>query len=296
MPQPFPPPTIGAVFREELGQLAWAGGLDFDRLIAADHLITERPDGRHLFADALWDICFPRLAGGVFGHHTDLTAFSKIIGSREIWLHAVAKHIRWGELELFAQRFDLDGYLARDANGERMLDELAQDMFSLSLTLAQPNKELWGRRFGPIRLNLEVVPIQERSELRRVAYDVANMQADHPFAVLREVSMRRLGRPLVPPRVNRAGAFFLPSKYQGQQEVRLLVKRLPGSPAINTKTASTDEVLPIPLGLRHPRVEIRLVSVQVSKPELVGPVENFLTQVADWKVAVSVADDSPTSG
>ena len=177
-----------------------------------------------------------------------------------------------------------------------MLDELAQDMFSLSLTLAQPNKELWGRRFGPIRLNLEVAPIQERSELRRVAYDVANMQADHPFAVLREVSMRRLGRPLVPPRVNRAGAFFLPSKYQGQQEVRLLVKRLPGSPAINTKTAGSDEVLPIPLVPGHPRVEIRLVSVQVSKPELVGPVENFLTQVADWKVAVSVADDSPTSG
>lgn len=280
--------SVGSVYRQELANIEWAASMDFERLIATDQVITERLDGNTFLADALWDICFPRYLGGVLAHHTDLTAFGKIIASREIWLHAVSKQTRWGELELFAQQFGLKGYLEKNAQGNRVLDDLAKDLFSLSLTSGVPSWELWGKRFGPVRMNLEVLPTLQRSELRCVTYAAEDLLHDHPLKILCEVGMRRFGKPLVPPKINRAGAFFLPLKYQKQQEVRLLVKRLPGSPAVDTKFVNNQEVIPVSLEKQHPRVGIRLVGVQLIRPELVGPVEEILRGVAHWDVPVEV--------
>ncbi|MBK0392109.1 hypothetical protein [Ramlibacter algicola] len=281
------PASIGSVFREELGALPWAASFDFDRLIVGQ-AITEIPDGKEILGDQIWDICFPRQPAGIYGHHTDLAAFQKIIDSREIWLHAVAKQVRWGELELFARQFELDGYLATNERGERVLDALARDMFSLSLSEGVPSPELWGRRFGPVRMNLHVEPIFDRSELRRVAYAGEDVQNDHPFAKLREVGLRRFAKNLIPPRINRAGAFFLPLRYSKQQEVRLLVKRLPGSSAVDTKMVRGEEVLPISLEQDHERVRIQLLYVQVASQQFVAPVQQALAAVPHWEVGVQV--------
>lgn len=286
------PPSIGAVFREELDGLSWAAKFDFDRLIAGQ-VISEVPDGKEVLGSQLWDICFPRQSAGVYGHHTDLAAFEKIIDSREMWLHAVAKQTRWGELELFARQFELDGYLATNERGERVLDDLARDMFSLSLGEGAPSRELWGRRFGPIRMNLHVEPVLDRSELRRVAYAGEDVHHDHPFKKLRDVGLRRFGKNVILPRVNRAGAFFLPLRYSKQQEVRLLVKRLPGSWAVDTKVVNGEEVLPISLEQSHERVRMRLASVQVASEELVAPVQKVLAAVPHWGAGVEVFPQEP---
>lgn len=224
---------------------------------------------------------------GIYAHHTKLKAFQNIIASREMWLHAVSKQIKWGELELFANQFGLDGYLKNDGQGNRPLESLSGNMFSLSLTSGPPSDEMWGNRFGPIRMNLEVCPILERSELRRVAYSSENLLTDHPLTMLCEVAQRRFGKSFIPKKLNRAGAFFLPHKYQDQNEVRLLIKRLPGSEAIDTRMFNCQELLPIPLYREHERVCIRLVDVQVANSDLVDPVQAALRQVAEWAVTVS---------
>lgn len=193
-----------------------------------------------------------------------------------------------GGTRTFRPQFELDGYLAINERGERVLDELARDMFSLSLSEGAPSRELWGRRFGQIRMNLRVEPFFDRCELRRVTYAGEDVQDDHPFKKLREVGLRRFGKNVIPQKLNRAGAFFLPLRYSKQQEVRLLVKRVPGSLAVDTRVVNGEEVLPISLEQDHGRVSIQLAGVQVASEEFVAPVQQVLAAVPHRGVGVQV--------
>src|SRR5579884_4126012 len=107
-------PRLAQIFASELQGYSWSGSLEplYPRLRATEESIVEAPDGRQVFSDALWDLCFRRFSMGEYWHYTTLEKFTGIVKTKEIWLHGLSKRMGECELTSFAAEFDYDGMLA----------------------------------------------------------------------------------------------------------------------------------------------------------------------------------------
>jgi hypothetical protein len=191
-----------------------------------------------------------------------------------------------GELTTFAKQFGFDGYLKEVNDGKRMLDEIARDLFYLSLTGRHDASQLWG--FGSVRLRLTVTPIQSRSDLRVMAYSPMEGVAEHPLALLRKVAQERFGRQFIPWRVSRAGAFYLPFFFDDESEVRLLIKRFGASNDLRIRKSAGHDAIAISLVEANERVSISVTEVQTQSPEVASHAQALLARVPHWQVGCSV--------
>jgi hypothetical protein len=281
-------PQLGKVFEQATRGYSWATSLDFNRLTSGPSAIRERWDGKGLLSDALWDVCFPTMPAGVYAHHTSLPEFSMVVASREILLRPVSNQLGTGEMTTFAKQFNFDGYLHQDADGSRLIDSLAKDLFALSLNSSEPGSVHW-QRFGPVSMLLDVRPVLRRADLRRVAYQDPAF-VTHPLNVLDEISQSNFGKRFNAWQTSRMGAFYLSFLFEDEAEVRLLIKREEGAPALPIKATSAGEVLAVPLDCDCDRVNIRLVGVQIQSTELGEQVARVLASVPHWNVQVSTAN------
>lgn len=229
----------------------------YQRLRATDALIYEVPDGKALLADALWECCFPTSRHVELWHYTTLNSLGSILRHNEIWLHPVANRISEGELTEFASQFDYRGILEIQADGYRVADALAPDLFYLSLTNQEQAGDFWN--YGEVRLRLRVAPIQSRSHLREMGYAAGD---SHPLNILKRFARDRFNRHFLPWQISRNAAFFLDSYYSWESEVRLLIKRFDETSDLTIRKSGKHDVVAIPLGTSNDRVSIDLLHIE----------------------------------
>lgn len=256
------PPFLPSILEEELLKYEWASKLDFARLRATDSTVYEVSDGHDLFSQTLWNICFPCVETSALWHYTSIKALHNILAQQEVRLHSVEKRMGEGDMTAFAGTFGLSGYLMLRDDGTRLIDDLARDMFYLSLTLDDNPGTRWNS-FGPVRLRLKVEPICQRAELRRIAYSTTSDATTHPFKVIQRVVQDRFDRSFVPSRISRAGAFYLPFHFEDEAEVRLLIKKFGADDPTEVRTGSTGPHVAVPLKLQHQRVRITLLEIEL---------------------------------
>jgi hypothetical protein len=106
--------------------------------IRADR-ITELSSTRPLSC-AVLEAMFPKQSGPCeFFHYTKMTSLQSIASSGRLRLYSVEKRLGQGELDTFAYKHGLDGYL-QSTNGHPLFyKELSKDMFYIPLT--EPRRE-----------------------------------------------------------------------------------------------------------------------------------------------------------
>ena len=272
------PHLLQEIFEAELTKHHWAAQLDFSRLRATDCVIYETLDGQDTFSAALWNVCFPSVRPGALWHYTTLATLQNIVANREVRLHTVERRLSEGDMTAFSGQFGLDGYLIPQENGTRVIDELAQDIFYLSLTQEDNPGTRW-QSFGPVRLRLKVEPILQRAELRQIAYSSLEGSAEHPLHLLQKIARQRFGRSFTPSRISRAGAFFLPFHFEDEAEVRLVIKKFGLDDPTEVQRGLAGFYIAVPLDQAHERVRITLLEVQVmgaiDLSEIPGLVESL---------------------
>lgn len=190
-----------------------------------------------------------------------------------------------GELTFFAKKFGLDGYLIRDADGKRVIDDLAHDLFYLSLASGDEPGPLWS--FGEVRLRLLIEPVEKRAEIRQIGYASDEEENHHPFQVLRRIAADRFDRHFIPNRLSRIGAFALSFYYEEEAEVRLLVKRFGDSDPTEVTSIGGRRFIAVPLDGEHDRVNIKLLEVQCKNEAAHSAAANILESMGDLGVQLT---------
>jgi hypothetical protein len=189
---------------------------------------------------------FPRYAVPCDLHHyTSVASLAGIASSRELRLYAVRKRIDQGELDTFARKHRLKGYLDSSA-GEPIYQELSDDLFYTSFArLTSKNETGMWTVFADagkgVRLQFRLAP--RAAELRAVQYNTPAR------TLLNEVndSLTAAGEPSLPWTTSKIGAFYLPSTLEDEDEVQLLIKRHPGG-RDDGKHDGAHEYWPVPIG------------------------------------------------
>ena len=188
--------------------------------------LTEFTANNGLLAEAVLGADFPRQLGPVdLEHYTILPALKAIVTSQSLHLRSVANYLHAGEFETFAREHNLEGYFADTEGGQKVYEELSDDLFFISLTRpGNPDEpELW-KSFANdgkgVCLQLRLTP-KPASDLREMSY-----QTGTPTA-LKKINQKLANEGLVytPWTISRICAFYLPLSYHYEKEVRLLVKR-----------------------------------------------------------------------
>ncbi|WP_213028669.1 hypothetical protein [Pseudomonas sp. Seg1] len=275
--------SLQKIFKEETEQYEWSSLFDFSRLTATDAVITERPDGDDSFSTTLWNYCFPPIASTSRWHYTKLSTLRSIAQTRSIRLHAVEKRMGEGELTSFAGQFGLLGYLTPKSDGRRVIDNLARDLFYLSLASGDEPGPLWS--FGEVRLRLLIEPVLQRAEIRQIRY--SEIELSHPFRVFKKIASDRFDRFFTPKGVSRIGAFALPFYLDEEAEVRLLVKKFGDEDTTEVNISGQDRYICVPLNKEHDRVKIKLLEVQCSDPTANSEVAQIVASMADLGVQLT---------
>ena len=146
---------------------------------------------------------------------------------------------------------------------------MCRDLFYTSLTrLPSMNEAAMWDEFADhgrgVRLVFRVQPVLNRAELRPVRYWNPLLQT--LIQELQEASQRQLHRPLVLMGISRIGGFYLPMRYDIEEEIRLLIKRfnVPGLAHDPWEVVQIDGVhqyLPLPLNQDNDFCRIDLIRV-----------------------------------
>lgn len=226
-----------------------------------DRAFTISEDGKRLFehtgnvsvvAEAVLGTDFPREVGPIeLYHYTTFSALQAIATSEQLHLYPIAKRLHEDEFATFALEHDLKGYFEENGCGQKVLEELSNDLFYISLTKpGNPDEaSLWNDfadRGRGVRLLLRVTP-KAPTDLRQIGYQTSNPTA------LKRINAALLsegGLIYIPWMLSRICAFYLPLGYREEREVRLMVKRYEGGPD-RAITSGNNEVWPI--ALAHPR-------------------------------------------
>jgi hypothetical protein len=255
--------------------------------------LYEHTGNGHVLAEAVLGMDFPREAGPIaLDHYTSLAGLKAIAASAQLRLHPVTKRLHEDEFTTFAREHDLQGYFDDDGRGEKVLEELAKDLFYISLARpGNPNEpDLWsvfandGRG---VRLRLRLTP-KAPADLRRMGY-----QTGSPTALKRinDALLAQEGLIYTPWTISRICAFYLPIGYREEHEVRLMVKRHVGGPDYTTKGGPWD-VWPIALAAPGTTTgdewcEIELVEVTAGARCTLAAVQNALADTIFSAVTIS---------
>ena len=219
--------NIERVFRSELGSAMPIDVFRDRSLVISDDYkrFTEFTSNKGVLAEAVLGIDFPREPGPVLlEHYAPLHALRSIASASQILLRPVSNYIHQDEFKTFAIEHHLDGYLAIDDNGKEVFEDLADNVFFMSL--AKPGNphepDLWktfGNEGRGACLQLTLTP-GPASDLRVMGYQPGSTA----FRRINE-ALASDGVSYIPWTLSRICAFYLPVDYSYEQEVRLLIKR-----------------------------------------------------------------------
>ena len=276
-------PQLGQIFAEEMRTYSWSSSLEpfYSRLRATDHAILEVPDEYQSFSTALWELCFPSISEAELWHYTELDSLAGILKSREIWLHSLTKRMGEGEIEAFANEFDLLGLLSFDKDGRRVANELARDLFFLSLTAEDEPGDFWN--YGEVRLRLKIRPINTGASLKKISYGDGG-----PLKILREFTQLRFDRSFIPWQISRQGAFFLDSYLSWETETRLLVKRFRETTDLQMRDSEGAEAVAIPINQSNSRVDIQIVRIEADTAASLEAAKGLLAAHADMQFPLAL--------
>lgn len=238
------------IFRSVLGDATPEAVFDERTLTISDDgkRLYEHTGNDRVLAEAVLGVDFPREPGPIeLDHYTSLAGLKAIAASAQLHLYPVAKRLHEDEFATFAVEHDLQGYFDDSGRGKKVLEELSEDLFYISL--ARPGNpdedDLWSvfanDRRG-VRLRLRVTP-KAPADLRRMRYQTGNPTA---LKRINDTLLAQQGLMYTPWTISRICAFYLPIGYREEHEVRLMVKRHEGGPDRTIKGGTWD-VWPIAL-------------------------------------------------
>ncbi|MRH98752.1 hypothetical protein [Agrobacterium tumefaciens] len=249
-------------------------------LEADDTELTIRPEvilehtGSRTLSSAILDSMFPRAPSPCeLFHYTTVASLKGIAATQQLRLYWARKRIGEGELDTFATRHGLRGYLDKTA-GEPFYKKLSDDIFYVSLTRPGEGDEinLWNvfsEGGQGVRLRLRVHP--SRAELRAIQYDV-------PETVLSRLNSTLSAEgepPFVPWSLSKIGAFYLPAMLHREDEVRLLIKRHAGG-RDDSSTDGNNRYWPLEIGESNDFCKIDLIEIHAGpnscKQEIQGAI------------------------
>jgi hypothetical protein len=251
---------VRGIFESVLRQHGLDAHADAVELTLSPNAIVEHTGSRKL-SHAILDSMFPRAPSpSELFHYTNLASLKSIAATGQLRLYWARKRLGQGELDTFAVKHGLKGYLD-STTGEPFYKTLSDDLFYMSLTRPGGGDEadLWnvfaegGRG---VRLTLRVDP--SGAELRAIRYDV------HAETVLSKLNnaLASEGEPcFVPWSLSKIGAFCLPSTLHLEDEVRLLIKRYAGG-RDDTLLDGADKYWPLPIGEGNDFCQIDLVEIR----------------------------------
>lgn len=242
--------AVRKIFRSVLGKNTPDELFKKQQLLYSDDgkWLYECTSTQQSLAEAVLGVDFPRVAGPVdLDHFTTFANFKSIITSGELQLNPVACNLNYDEFTTFAKEHSLDGYFALNKKGQKVYEELSEDLFFISMTepVNSDEKMMW-REFANkgkgVRLRLRVSP-HLPADLRQMKY-----QTGEPTALkqINDNLIKKQGLTYVPWTISRICAFYLPYGYHPEREVRLLLKQHLGGPDDTIKTGKF-RVLPVPL-------------------------------------------------
>jgi hypothetical protein len=179
--------------------------------------------------------------------------------SRHLWLFALRKRIDQGELDTFAQKHSLRGYLT-SYGGDPYFKELSDDIFYTSFAdpILSDARMLWAT-FGDsgkgVRLKFRLDP--GYADLRPIQYENANRTL--LIELNEELAADGLA-PFLPWTISRIGAFYLPSSLAYEGEVRLMLKRHKDGPN-DALSHGGYEYWPVPIGSQNSICRIDLTEI-----------------------------------
>lgn len=224
--------TAHAIFKEVLGHRS-------PDAVFEQGLVTISQDWKRIYgptsgegglAEAVFDVDFPKISSPAeLEHYTDLDSLKGMLATGSIRLQPVTRNLDSGEFRTYAEDHDLHGYLDPPPQAQPLFEELARDLFYVSLTRPGHTNEagMWdsfGARGKGVRLRLRVATVAG-TDLRQVGY-----QLGAPTALKRinDELMRRTGLVFSAWGTSRICAFYLLERFAVEEEVRLMIKRHQG--------------------------------------------------------------------
>lgn len=257
---------IGRIFKSVVSGYGLVAIVDENDLTLGEHVTVEHTGSRKL-SNAILDNMFPKEPSPCeLFHYTSLTSLINIASTGQLRLYWARKRIGQGELDTFARKHRLKGYLD-GSEGEAFYKTLSDDLFYTSLTRPGGGDEfdLW-RSFAEggsgVRLRLSVSP--SRAELRAIQYEDT---ADTLLKKLNDALVGEGERPFVPWSLSKIGAFYLPSTLHREDEVRLLIKGHPGG-RDDVEDDTNNKYWPLPIGISNDFCLIELLEIHL------GPIAN----------------------
>lgn len=251
---------VADIFRRILAPHGLESSFDEMKIHIKPKVITEYTGANKCLSNALLGHMFPlQNAPCELYHYTSLAAFRELLASQQLWLFALRKRIGQGELDTFAQKHSLKGYLT-SSGGEPYFKELSDDIFYTSF--ADPTSSdanaLWaifGDNGNGVCLKFRLAP--GAADLRPIQYENAN----RTLLIELNDSLSAEGfAPFLPWTISRIGAFYLPSTLQYEGEVRLMLKRYEGGPD-EARSHGGYEYWPVAIGADNTICRIDLTEI-----------------------------------
>jgi hypothetical protein len=216
---------VGKIFRRVLSPCGLASLFDEQGLQIGQQVVNECTGNGKKLSEAILRYMFPpQNAPCELFHYTTLSAFRAITASQQLRLTVLRKRTGQGELDTFAEKHSLKGYLDSSA-GEPYFKELSDDIFYTSFAdpATSDANMMWASFSGGgtgVRLKFRVEP--GYADLRPIQYEnparTLLTELNHALASEGEP-------PFLPWTISRVGAFYLPSTLHYEGEVRLMLKR-----------------------------------------------------------------------
>jgi hypothetical protein len=235
------------IFRRVLSACGLASLFDEQILGIGQQVVIEKTGNGKKLSEALLNFMFPaqKKPSELF-HYTTLSAFHAITASQQLRLTVLRKRIGQGELDTFAEKHSLKGYLDSSA-GEPYFKELSDDIFYTSFAdpAASDANMLWASFSEDgtgVRLKFRLEP--GYADLRPMQYE---NNARTLLAELNHALASDGEPPFLPWTISRIGAFYLPSTLRYEGEVRLVLKRHKNG-LNEARSDAGYEYWPIPIG------------------------------------------------
>ena len=206
--------------------------IEWRDLITTDNIITNTSDSNSL-TNLILNNYFKQNDSHEYHHFTTIESFESIIKDEILWLFSVSKRFSEDEFKPFYVAHNMPGYeLRKNSKGQTLAEEFVGDAFYTSFTNSniQPTalNYMWdyfaGKGTG-VKLVFEVSDLL--TDLRKVYYPPNPTDNALPLLmVLQNISDNSFKRKLVFKQLSRIGFFYLPHKFNLENEFRILIKRL----------------------------------------------------------------------
>ncbi|MBY5508326.1 hypothetical protein HFO81_22590 [Rhizobium leguminosarum] len=195
-------------------------------------------------------------------HYTEGPAFWEIIKTGELHLHALSGRLNQGEFSPFACEHGLHGYVEPNGAPKQLLLDASTDLFFASFSLTPQSDRLWDR-FGNagngFRLGFEVTA-DSAADLCAIRYP----QGPTLLKQINDALITQGCPPFILKGISRIGAYFLPTAWEEEKEVRLLAKRFQGGGA-PVRQRNGIEIWPIPIDSDNHTASLSLKEIGVRK-------------------------------